>query len=100
LPCWPLGQRNASATEGSETVVYKDQLAEVQRDAAAGLIGANEADAARVEISRRLLAASEAEERTTAVRNLVPPRRGGDRAHGFAAAGCRALRDLRLALAG
>lgn len=59
---WPLGRRNASAREGSEVVVYKDQLAEVQRDATAGLIGANEAEAARIEISRRLLAASEAEE--------------------------------------
>ena len=57
---WPLGRGNASAREGSETVVYKDQLAEVQRDAAAGMIGANEAEAARVEISRRLLAASDA----------------------------------------
>ena len=58
---WPLGRGNTSAREGSETVVYKDQLAEVQRDAAAGMIGANEAQAARVEISRRLLAASDAE---------------------------------------
>lgn len=58
---WPLGRGNASAREGSETVVYKDQLAEVQRDAAAGMIGANEAAAARVEISRRLLAAADAE---------------------------------------
>ncbi|HEX7882231.1 MAG TPA: c-type cytochrome biogenesis protein CcmI [Afipia sp.] len=57
---WPLGRGNASAREGSETVVYKDQLAEVQRDAAAGLIGSVEAEAARVEISRRLLAASDA----------------------------------------
>ena len=58
---WPLGRGNGSAREGSETVVYKDQLAEVQRDAAAGMIGANEAQAARVEISRRLLAASDAQ---------------------------------------
>lgn len=64
---WPLGRRNASAREGSEAVVYKDQLAEVQRDATAGLIGANEAEAARIEISRRLLAASEAEE------GIAPP---------------------------
>jgi cytochrome c-type biogenesis protein CcmH len=57
---WPLGRGNTSAREGSDTVVYKDQLSEVQRDAAAGLIGANEAEAARIEISRRLLAASDA----------------------------------------
>jgi cytochrome c-type biogenesis protein CcmH len=57
---WPLGRGNGSSREGSETVVYKDQLAEVQRDVAAGMIGTNEAEAARVEISRRLLAASDA----------------------------------------
>lgn len=62
---WPLGRGNASAREGSEAVVYKDQLAEVQRDAAAGMIGANEAEAARIEISRRLLAASDAAEGAT-----------------------------------
>lgn len=56
---WPLGRGNALAREGSEAVVYKDQLAEVQRDAAAGMIGVSEAEAARIEISRRLLAASE-----------------------------------------
>ncbi len=50
---WPLGRGTGSAREGSEAVVYKDQLAEVQRDAAAGMIGATEAEAARVEISRR-----------------------------------------------
>ncbi len=58
---WPLGRGKTSAREGSETVVYKDQLAEVQRDAAAGMIGPTEAEAARVEISRRLLAASDEE---------------------------------------
>lgn len=67
---WPLGQRNASARQGSETVVYKDQLAEVQRDSEAGLIGATEAAAARIEISRRLLAASEAEEGASSSPNL------------------------------
>lgn len=58
---WPLGRGNASARQGSEAVVYRDQLAEVQRDAAAGMIGEKEAEAARVEISRRLLAASDAD---------------------------------------
>lgn len=58
---WPLGRGTGPSPEGTETVVYKDQLAEVQRDAAAGLIGPNEAEAARVEIGRRLIAASDAE---------------------------------------
>jgi len=56
---WPLGRGKAVASEGSEAVVYRDQLAEIRRDADNGLIGLAEADAARVEISRRLLAASE-----------------------------------------
>ncbi|QDM21626.1 c-type cytochrome biogenesis protein CcmI [Tardiphaga sp. vice154] len=57
---WPLGRARSTAG-GTEAAVYKDQLAEVGRDAEIGLIGPNEATAARVEISRRLLAADEAE---------------------------------------
>jgi cytochrome c-type biogenesis protein CcmH len=53
---WPLGRGVRPQRDGSEAVVYRDQLAEVDRDAAAGLIGPSEAGAARVEISRRLLA--------------------------------------------
>jgi cytochrome c-type biogenesis protein CcmH len=55
----PLGVGGRAQTGGSETTVYMDQLAEIDRDVAAGLIGATEADAARVEISRRLLAAAD-----------------------------------------
>jgi cytochrome c-type biogenesis protein CcmH len=58
---WPLGRGGRPERQGSETVVYKDQLAEIQRDASGGLIGPVEAEAARVEIGRRLLAASDAE---------------------------------------
>jgi cytochrome c-type biogenesis protein CcmH len=53
---WPLGRGGRTQRDGSEAAVYKDQLAEVDRDVAAGLIGSPEAQAARVEISRRLLA--------------------------------------------
>ncbi len=58
---WPLGRGTRPQREGNEATVYKDQLAEIGRDASAGLIGASEAEAARVEISRRLLAADDAE---------------------------------------
>src|SRR4051794_3948431 len=58
---WPLGRGGRPQREGSEANVYKDQLAEIDRDAGAGLIGRSEAEAARVEISRRLLAADDAE---------------------------------------
>ena len=54
---WPLGRSRRLHNDGSEAVVYEDQLAEIDRDVAAGLIGSPEAKAARVEIGRRLLAA-------------------------------------------
>src|SRR5882672_11990954 len=56
---WPLSRGARPQSEGSEAAVYRDQLAEIDRDVAAGLIGRSEAEAARVEISRRLLAAAD-----------------------------------------
>jgi len=63
---WPLGQA-ANAQAGSDLEVYRDQLDEIERDRAAGLIGAAEADAARIEVSRRLIAAADAAEFTHAL---------------------------------
>ena len=57
---WPLGRKPGTGG-GSDRLVYQDQLAEIDRDRAAGLIGEAEAESARVEISRRLLAAADAE---------------------------------------
>jgi cytochrome c-type biogenesis protein CcmH len=59
---WPLSRGGRPQREGSEAAVYKDQLAEIDRDVASGLIGSSEAEAARVEISRRLLAAADRED--------------------------------------
>ncbi len=56
---WPLARREARLRSGSDVVVYRDQLDEIQRDRAAGLIGDNEAEAAQLEVSRRLLAATD-----------------------------------------
>jgi cytochrome c-type biogenesis protein CcmH len=56
---WPLSRGASAPAGGNEAAVYKDQLAEIERDAAAGLIGVAEAEAARVEIGRRLLAAAD-----------------------------------------
>src|SRR6266850_87741 len=56
---WPLGRGASAPAGGSEEAVYRDQLAEIDRDVASGLIGVSEAGAARVEISRRLLAAAD-----------------------------------------
>ena len=56
---WPLSRGNRSQNDGSEAAVYRDQLAEIDRDVSAGLINIPEAEAARIEISRRLLAAAD-----------------------------------------
>jgi cytochrome c-type biogenesis protein CcmH len=45
------------APEAFDAAVYRDQLNEIEGDRARGLIGEEEAEAARVEIARRLLAA-------------------------------------------
>lgn len=51
--------RGAAARIAYDLAVYRDQLAEVARDEARGTITANEAASARLEIERRILAASE-----------------------------------------
>ncbi len=52
----------AEASERAEAslVIFRDQLAEVERDAERGLVSGEEARAARVEIERRMLAAGRA----------------------------------------
>jgi cytochrome c-type biogenesis protein CcmH len=56
---WPLARKPRAVRAGSDVVVYQDQLEEIDRDRTAGLIGAAEAEAARIEVSRRLLAAAD-----------------------------------------
>jgi cytochrome c-type biogenesis protein CcmH len=58
---WPLARRGNELRSGSDVAVYRDQLAEIERDRAAGLIGESEAIGARVEVSRRLIAAADAQ---------------------------------------
>ncbi len=58
---WPLARRR-EASGGTDVAVYRDQLDEIARDRTAGLIGETEAEAARVEVSRRLIAAADAAE--------------------------------------
>jgi cytochrome c-type biogenesis protein CcmH len=55
---WPLGRAPRASGGGTDIAVYRDQLREIDSDRANGLIGEAEAEAARVEISRRLLAAA------------------------------------------
>jgi cytochrome c-type biogenesis protein CcmH len=54
----PAGGDARAAAEAGARAVYRDQLAEIEAERAAGLIGAAEAEAARVEVSRRLLASA------------------------------------------
>ena len=72
---WPLARRQKSIRSGSDVAVYRDQLDEIDRDEAASLIGSVEAEAARVEVSRRLIAAAEAAKAVAAVAAPVPASR-------------------------
>jgi cytochrome c-type biogenesis protein CcmH len=57
---WPLARRGSELRSGSDVAVYRDQLEEIERDRAAGLIEEGEAAGAQVEVSRRLIAAADA----------------------------------------
>ncbi|MEX2740305.1 c-type cytochrome biogenesis protein CcmI [Rhizobium mongolense] len=72
---YPLlrGAKAADDDRAGEAAVYRDQLRELDRDLAGGLISADEADYARAEIGRRLIAVSAAEPK--AERKPVRPHR-------------------------
>jgi len=70
----PLGLGGRLQTGGREAVVYGDQLQEIDRDVASGLIGKAEAEAARIEIGRRLLAVAD-QDAGAALRPSMPWRR-------------------------
>src|SRR5438046_1803989 len=57
----PLLKQRIARTDrlDSDTAVYRDQLAEVERERATGSLSEVDATAARTEIERRLLAAAE-----------------------------------------
>jgi cytochrome c-type biogenesis protein CcmH len=59
--------------EAGARAVYRDQLAEIEAERAAGLIGAAEAEAAKIEISRRLLASAARAEEAAAPGAAAPP---------------------------
>ncbi|GLK84904.1 c-type cytochrome biogenesis protein CcmI [Ancylobacter defluvii] len=60
---WPLRPRAGDGVSDGQAdlAVYRDQLAEIERDRAAGLIGAAEGEAARTELARRMLRVAEAD---------------------------------------
>lgn len=57
--CWPVlkGRTGGPLRADYDEAVFRDQLAELDRDKARGLIGPAEAEAARNEIARRLISA-------------------------------------------
>jgi cytochrome c-type biogenesis protein CcmH len=57
---WPLTRARQASAGATDIAVYRDQLEEIERDRADGRIGLDEFEAARVEVSRRLLAAASA----------------------------------------
>jgi cytochrome c-type biogenesis protein CcmH len=63
---WPLSRRGRDDAAASDLDIYRDQLSEIVRDRQAGMIAPAEAEAARVEVSRRLLAAADAHGRSPA----------------------------------
>ena len=67
---WPLARRPSASSGANDILVYRDQLEEIGRDRAAGLIGDKDAAAAEREVSRRLIAAADAADSDTPV---VPP---------------------------
>ena len=70
---WPLSRHPRDGTADRQDVeVYRDQLDEVERDRKAGLIPDSEAEAARVEISRRLLAAADSAEKPARIAGASP----------------------------
>ena len=79
---WPLLRTRLPARDRlrAELAIYRDQLAELDRERAAGTLGPTEATAARTEIERRMLAAGDAASATAkaktssdAVQKWLPP---------------------------
>ncbi len=68
-----VAARRGAASGGSDIDVYRDQLDEIARDRAAGLIGEAEAEAAKVEVSRRLLAAADSVDAEKFSSDASPP---------------------------
>lgn len=70
----PLTRRNALAAgaEASDVAVYRDQLREIDAELERGIVDRREADAARLEIGRRLLAADRAAQARTATSRPLP----------------------------
>jgi cytochrome c-type biogenesis protein CcmH len=65
LVATPIFRRPGKDTQDGRMAVYRDQLQELEREAAAGRLAASEVAAARLEIQRRMLAVDKASPRTS-----------------------------------
>ncbi|MDN2568005.1 c-type cytochrome biogenesis protein CcmI, partial [Aquibium sp. A9E412] len=73
----PEAEADADDPAEHDIEVYRDQLAELERDAERGLIGAEQAREARAEIGRRILRAGDQGTRAAAPRHSRAARLGG-----------------------
>lgn len=64
---WPVlrGRKDTLKRTESALAIFEDQLAEVDRDADRGLISGQEAESARIEIKRRMIAAAKVKDSQT-----------------------------------
>jgi len=75
----PLLRRTVGTTDrlDNDLAIYRDQLAEIERERAAGTVSASDAEAARTEVERRLLAAAEQDREATTssptLHRFLPP---------------------------
>ncbi|MEM8842047.1 MAG: c-type cytochrome biogenesis protein CcmI [Pseudomonadota bacterium] len=77
-----LNRREALDRTALDTALYRDQLSEIDRDLDRGTITAAEAEGARAEVSRRLLAAARADQQDAAI--TTGPRMGSGMVAGIA----------------
>lgn len=76
---WAALRRGGDVTEAarSDIAVYKDQLKEIERDLTRGILSEDQAEATRIEVSRRLLAADRAAPPETSEGTAANPRMVG-----------------------
>jgi cytochrome c-type biogenesis protein CcmH len=72
---WPFIARGRGVRAGNDLAVYRDQLEELERDRASGLIGPGDFEAARIEVSRRLIKASDSDRANAKSMESAVPRR-------------------------
>src|SRR3954465_9664052 len=95
----PLSRRPGAhgAPTANVLEVYRDQLAELDRDAERGLIGAAESEEARAEIGRRILRIARDRATPQPPRRVLRVARGGATPQHARGAGLRASRVAALA---